>query len=87
MCDGIGETGITPIRDTWYRFRFQAYPAGDGTRLRAKVWADGRDEPTSWQADCLTDGAEGFGAGRVGVWGMSRGRKLWDDLVVRPIGR
>lgn len=85
VCEGSQDTLVDPFVNRWYRFRFQAYPDGDGTRLRANVWEDGTTEPAGWQVDCIDpDGT--FRAGRPGLWSMSRGLKLWDDLAVTPLG-
>jgi hypothetical protein len=87
-CRGSSDTGILPDAHAWYRFRIQAIPQGDATRLRAKVWREGEGEP-AWQVDCLDAQPLAFRSGRPGLWGMGPGKKLWDDLEVRrllPVG-
>lgn len=84
-CVGATDSGVNPQTDTWYRFRFQALSDAGGTRLRAKVWTDGLEEPASWSIDCLDAGAEAYRAGRPGVWSKGDGRKFWDDLIVRRL--
>jgi hypothetical protein len=87
-CEGSTTTDVMPTAYTWYRFRFQAIPQGEATRLRAKVWREGEGEP-AWQVDCLDAQPLAFRSGRPGLWGMGPGKKLWDDLEVRrllPVG-
>jgi hypothetical protein len=84
VCVGKQNTHVDPIRDRWYRFRFQAQPEGNGVRLRASVWEDGTPAPAVWQVDCL-DPNGSLGSGVPGLWSQNRGVKLWDDFAVNPI--
>jgi len=84
-CQGSTSSGVVAQAGAWYRFRFQAQPEGSGTRLRARVWEEGSGEPGGWQIDCL-DPAGTYQAGAPGVWSKGEGIKLWDDLVVGPLG-
>ena len=86
VCRGNTDSGVRPRGTVWTGFRFQAQPEGSGTRLRAKVWREGRGEPEGWAIDCVTDGREDIVSGRPGVWSMGRGLKVWDDLSVTPLG-
>jgi hypothetical protein len=81
-CVGTTDSGVTARANTWYRFRFQALPQDSATRVRAKVWEDGRAEPGGWQIDCLDSSSDQFRSGTVGVWATRAGRKYWDDLEV-----
>lgn len=84
-CLGTTDTGVTPAAGTWYEFRFQAVDdANGGTRLRAKVWAEGAGEP-SWQIDCVDSAAGFYDSGVPGVWSMGPGAKYWDDLDLIPL--
>jgi hypothetical protein len=85
-CLGSTNTGVTPVVETWYRFRFQAFEEGDGTRVRARVWAAAETEPEVWQVDCRTTGFGSFYSGSPGVWSMGTGEKYWDDLEVVGLG-
>ncbi len=80
----IRDTGVNPTQDVWYNFRLQAFGEGLGTRVQAKVWADGSTEPAAWQASCLYSTAPRPG-GAPGVWAWNKGAKFWDNLVVKPI--
>lgn len=55
-------TGLTLTVDTWYTIKFQL----SGTTLRAKVWATGGTEPSTWRID-TTDGTYTVGES-VGLW-------------------
>lgn len=83
-CIGGTDTGVRTREGRWYRFRVQAFPAADGTRLRAKVWDDVEPEPAGWQAECV-DPDETLSAGRPGLWASGPGEKYWDDLAVEPL--
>jgi len=82
-CSGTADTGVIARDDAWYWFRFQAFDAAPGSRLRARVWQDADQEPSDWQVDCVDESAAAFVAGAPGVWSMSSGNKYWDDLEVR----
>ena len=85
-CVDSTSTGMAPVANTWVRFRFQAFDEGDGTRVRAKVWAAAETEPEQWQVDCSTTGYGSFYSGSPGVWSMYGGSKYWDDLEVFALG-
>jgi hypothetical protein len=82
-CAGVTDTGVVPLSDAWYWFRFQAFEVASGSRLRAKIWHDADQEPSDWQVDCVDEYAAAFVDGAPGVWSMSSGNKYWDDLEVR----
>jgi hypothetical protein len=81
-CVGVTNTGVVPLSDAWYWFRFQAIEVASGSRLRAKIWHDADQEPSDWQVDCVDEQAA-FVEGAPGVWSMGSGNKYWDDLEVR----
>ena len=78
-------TGVTPLANTWYRYRFQVQPTSGSTTLRAKVWANGAPEPANWQAQCVDSAASRPTTGTIGVWSGSGGSKYWDDFQVIPV--
>jgi hypothetical protein len=84
-CEGSTMTDVMPTAYTWYRFRFQAFPEREGTRLRAKVWSNEEQEPSLWQINCLDSSDQAHRFGRPGIWSMGAGSKYWDDLEVRPL--
>ena len=84
-CSGVTDTGVVPIPNTWYQFRFRAFPEASGTRLQARVWAQEDAEPAAWQIDCLDAGLTSPPAGRPGLWAMGSGSKYWDDLLVTSL--
>jgi hypothetical protein len=85
MTGGDLDSGVTPLRDLWYRFVVEAEDEGDRTALRAKLWPDGDPEPTTWQIDAWDDGPTRLTAGRFGVWSMGPGSKDFDDFVVEHL--
>lgn len=84
---GISDTGVTPLGDTWYRFRIQVQDTGSRTEIRAKVWPDVGQEPADWQVDCYDDSPSRITEGTVGVWSMAAGEKHWDELAIRQVNR
>jgi hypothetical protein len=82
-CAGAADTGVVPYSDAWYWFRFQAFAAAWGTRLRAKIWHEADEEPSDWQVECVDESTAALVAGAPGVWSMGSGEKYWDDLEVR----
>lgn len=79
------DTEISPIANTWYRFRIQAKDVSNQTLIVAKIWLDGADEPESWQVDCFDDSPARSTAGTIGVWASGTGSKYVDDLQVRNL--
>ena len=60
----------------------QVEDAGSQTKIRAKVWQQGKGEPAAWQADCYDKSSSRLTAGTFGIWSYSSGKKYWDDMVV-----
>ena len=54
--------------------------AGAQTEIRAKVWADGADEPAEWQVQAYDANSSRLTSGTVGLWSMGAGEKYWDEL-------
>ncbi len=86
MSGGVTDTQVTPQPNVWYRYRVQVISLANQTVVKAKVWADGENEPTAWQADCYDSRSARRTAGKVGLWcGLHEG-KYWDDFQVRSLG-
>jgi len=67
--------------NTWYYVRFRV----NGTSLKAKVWADGTEEPTSWQIE-ITDSSISA-AGWIGASNVeSTGTRDWDWFSIGTAG-
>jgi hypothetical protein len=95
ICGSPG-TGVIPQANAWYKFRFQVIPEDAGTRLRAKFWKKGDEQPTQWQAECTDVASNRPSSGTIGVWSGSAGEKYWDrlqvialpeDVAIEPLGR
>ena len=85
ISSGTTDTGVVPETGTWYRFRIEAVPGADATEVRARVWADGSAEPSTWQIDAADTSSSRRTAGTIGVWSYGSGAKHWDDLTMAPI--
>ncbi len=87
-CAGVIDSAVTPVVDTWYRFKIEVENLSSTTQIVAKVWAEGDAEPADWQVDCI-DSDVRLSKGTVGVWavvsGGDSGDKYWDDLQVEPL--
>lgn len=79
-------TGVVPVANVWYRFRFEVLPVATGNSIRAKVWQEGATEPIGWQTSCVDANAGRPTRGTVGLWSMRSGQKAWDELTVYPLG-
>jgi PKD repeat protein len=76
------DSGIIPLDHTWYRFHIEVEDTGTQTNIRAKVWKEGDAEPENFQIMAYDDSVTRITSGTVGVWTMSSGVKLFDDLAV-----
>jgi hypothetical protein len=76
------DTGVVPLPNVWYNFRFQVEDAGTQTEIRAKVWSAGDSEPAAWQAQATDTRPSRLTSGTFGLWGMGFGNSYWDDLGV-----
>src|SRR5215471_14705638 len=80
------DLGVNAVAGNWYRFRIQADVVSGGTRLRAKVWADGGTEPGNNNIDIVDAASTRLTGGRIGVWASRRGIKAADDLAATGAG-
>lgn len=84
ITDGVGDSGVAPLPNKWYRFRIQVEDDSSQTLIRARIWLDGTTESTDWQIDCYDSSTNRRTSGTVGVWSHGPGLKWWDDLDVVP---
>ncbi|MCA8959739.1 MAG: hypothetical protein KDC38_04475, partial [Planctomycetes bacterium] len=82
---GDTDSSVVPAANTWVRLRIQVEDTGASTAIRARVWADGTDEPMDWSIDCFDDSPTRLTSGSIGVWSFYRGHKSWDDMRVVPL--
>ena len=80
-CD-VPDTGVDPTPNVWHRFKIEVEDTGVATLSRAKVWVDGTPEPAAFQQNCSDASATRLTSGTIGMWAMSSGTKVIDDLVV-----
>lgn len=81
ITEGDFESGIIP-RSRWYKFKIQISNKKNSTRIRAKIWRSSRREPRNWQIDCTDSSETQLTKGRVGLWSMADGIKLWRNLEI-----
>ncbi|MFP4402721.1 MAG: DUF2341 domain-containing protein [Candidatus Woesearchaeota archaeon] len=54
LVGGTLDSGISPSLNTWYYMRINVQTAGTNTDIKAKIWDESSNEPTSWQIDSNT---------------------------------
>lgn len=79
-------TGVVPAANAWYRFRFRVTPLSGANSIQAKVWADGKTEPSPWQTTCTDARSNRPRKGAMGTWHAGPGTSQWDDLQIHPLG-
>jgi hypothetical protein len=52
---GITRSGFTPAGREWYRFRVRVETTDLETRIRARFWKEGEEEPFDWMLDAFDD--------------------------------
>ena len=83
---GSAEAGVVPAAGVWYRARLRVADEGDATRLRARFWREGREEPATWDIDVRETHPARPRDGPLTLGGMSLG-KAFDDLRLVSGGR
>lgn len=79
-------TGVVPAANAWYRFRLRVTPLSGANSIQAKVWADGKTEPSPWQTTCTDARSNRPRKGAMGTWHAGPGTSQWDDLQVHQLG-
>ncbi|MFL6248018.1 MAG: hypothetical protein ACJ74H_18490, partial [Thermoanaerobaculia bacterium] len=80
---GTRDSAFTPAINTWYRFLIQADDVDGSTKIRARIWADGSAEPSTWMLDATDATATRFTSGHIGLWAAVKGDAYIDDLNVK----
>ncbi|MBV9494352.1 MAG: Ig-like domain-containing protein [Acidobacteria bacterium] len=78
---GDTESSFVPDDDRWYWFRIQVDNASGVTSIRARFWADGASEPSTWPIDARDNGTTRLITGRIGMWSGGSGDAFIDDLT------
>lgn len=79
---GSTDTGVTPEAEVWQKFKIIVKTFKNRTTIKAKVWAKGTPEPSTWLVDCVDQGDNRIKKGKPGVWSMATGQKQWKQLKV-----
>ncbi len=80
---GTVDSNLSLDPNKWYRFAIRVDDAGNATRIRARFWPDGSQEPATDAIDATDDAATRLTTGRIGMWGAVRGDAYIDDLAAR----
>ncbi len=83
--EGVADTGIVPVANTWYWFLVEVEDTGTRTEIRAKIWVEGTPEPADFQVQVFDASATRLTAGTVGFWTMATGSKYLDDVEVESL--
>lgn len=75
----IGNKGKHMICEEWYNVKFMV----NETKLKAKAWKDGTEEPTKW--DVEINDTEFNGTGMVGLFQSRGGPIYFDDMNVTDL--
>lgn len=78
-------TGVVPVANVWYRFRLRVTPLSGANSIQAKIWPDGKTEPSPWQTTCTDTRGNRPRKGAMGTWHAGPGTSQWDDLAVHPL--
>lgn len=79
-CAGTTSSGVAAAAGAWMRFQVRVTRFEGRNRIRAKVWADGSDAPSSWPIDCWDRFPRDVRSGRIGVYSSNGAGNFWDDL-------
>ena len=88
---GRSESMYVPPTRKWFRCRFRVVDEETATRVQARFWTEGDDEPTGWMIDASASGPNRRRQGTIAIGG-ERGIVRFADLVVtdgagRPLFR
>ena len=74
--------GLEALPGRWYRFRIEVRADADHTAIRARLWEDGGEEPTTFAVDAVDRTDRRLAAGTVGLWRSGAGEAHFDVLRV-----
>jgi RHS repeat-associated protein len=80
---GTVDSGLTLTPNQWYRFAIQVDNADNATKIRARFWADGAAEPTTFSIDAADAAATRLTSGHIGMWAAVKGDAYIDDLFAK----
>jgi hypothetical protein len=80
---GNRDSGVSLTKNVWYRFLIRVDDVDGKTKISAKVWENGTDEPESFQIQAEDAAQERLTTGRIGMWSAVRGEAYLDEIVAR----
>lgn len=88
---GRSESLYVPPTGSWFRCRLRFLVEETATRIQARFWTEGDDEPTDWMIDASASGPNRRRQGTIALGG-ERGNVQFADLIVtdgagRPLFR
>lgn len=78
---GVTEFAMDMQANVWYHFKINCFRDGPVTRIQARIWRDGEDEPFVWHADAI-DSTNAFENGTIGLWSHGKGAHQFDNLCL-----
>lgn len=81
------DTGVSPEPERWYRLRLRTEVLADRLEVRGRVWPQGEDEPSEWQAWAVDRSPLRVERGTVALWTWGEGVTAYRDLRVEKEGR
>jgi len=79
--NGRSQSTYVPPTGVWFRCRIRFVDEGSSTRIQARFWTEGDDEPTQWMIDASASGPNRRRQGTI-AFGGERGSVQFADLVV-----
>ncbi|MBD2459655.1 hypothetical protein H6G89_01245 [Oscillatoria sp. FACHB-1407] len=80
--EGSVDSGVEARPEVWYRFRIEVRSTDTETSIKARVWEEGRNEPSTFPISVTDTSDIRLSAGTVGVWAGGNGLKWFDELQV-----
>jgi len=80
---GSLDSNVSLDRNSWYRFVIRVDDVQGVTRIKARFWLDGTQEPGSFQIDGVDADAKRLTSGRIGFWSAVKGDSYIDEILAK----
>jgi len=87
VLSGRVRSAYVPRVGSWTRGRIQVVDEGNTTRIKARFWTEGGDEPTHWMIDAEASGPGRRRQGTIALGGRRGGVQFADVAVTDGTGR